>query len=338
MKISDTIASKGEKILLINECIFFTIQKLTTITKKCVKQHAKHHQKNNNNSGKRYLMLRIVGTIAAVILLFQILPLTAITTTTASWMLVKTMTTTIITKKTHFNNILYKVKEEDERYIIALGYAMNGATDLGASGNGGRAALGTTIRTMEEAGTSPSPSKGGSSSKRLVHSSFRIEEGVIKALEKTAEKRSVSLSSLVNKTLKNYVTSEMYFEELGFILVSKNFLRKVFHGLSKKHVEELGKEYGLIIAREYMCYFYPIVNSDTLVQFLEIWFRRFQSCQHNKVDNVIVDDYDSDSKGKKNNKCSHYFTVNHDINMNFTLALQSILAGLGHNIRYIIFQ
>jgi hypothetical protein len=286
-------------------------------------------KKNNNNSSKRYLMLRAVGTIAAILLLFQILPLIAITTTTASWMLVKTMmTTTTITKKTHVNNILYKVKEEDERYIIALGYAMNRAIDIGAGGSGGRAALGTTIRTMEEAGTSSS--KGdGSSSKRLVHSSFRIEEGVIKALEKTAEKRNVSLSSLVNKTLKNYVTSEMYFEELGFILVSKNFLRKIFGGLSKKHVEELGKEYGLIVAREYMCYFYPIVNSDTLVQFLEIWFRRFQSCQHNKVDNFVVDDdYDSDSKGKKKNNCRHYFTVNHDINMNFTLALQSILAGL----------
>jgi hypothetical protein len=33
----------------------------------------------------------------------------------------------------------------------------------------------------------------------------------------------------------------MYFEELGFILVSKNFLRKIFDGLSKEHIEELVK-------------------------------------------------------------------------------------------------
>jgi hypothetical protein len=152
---------------------------------------------------------------------------------------------------------------------------------------------------------------GGSS--KLLHSSFRIEEDVIKALTKVAEKRGLSLSSLVNKTLKDYVTSEMYFEELGFILVSKNFLRKTFEGLDQKHVEELGREYGLTMAKEYVSYFYPQVNSNTLVQFLEIWFKRFQSCQHR------VDEAD---------KNLHYFTVNHDINMNFSLALQSILAGL----------
>jgi hypothetical protein len=72
----------------------------------------------------------------------------------------------------------------------------------------------------------------------------------------------------------------MYFEELEFILVSKNLLRKTFEGLDQKHIEELGKEYGITIAKEYISYFYPQVNADTLIQFLEIWFKRFQSCQH----------------------------------------------------------
>lgn len=146
-----------------------------------------------------------------------------------------------------------------------------------------------------------------------MHSSFRIEQDVIKSLERAAASRGMSLSSLVNKILKNYVTSEMYFEELGFLLVSKNFLRKTFQALDQKQIEELGKEYGLTIAKEYISYFYPQVNVDTLIQFLEIWFRRFQSCQH---------------RIGKNNNNLHYFTVNHDINMNFSLALQSILAGL----------
>ncbi|MDQ3853660.1 MAG: hypothetical protein M3299_12595, partial [Thermoproteota archaeon] len=87
---------------------------------------------------------------------------------------------------------------------------------------------------------------------KLIHSSFRIQQGVIKSLERVAASRDMSLSSLVNKILKNYVTSEMYFEELGFILVSKNFLRKTFEGLNQKHIEELGKEYGMTIAKEYI--------------------------------------------------------------------------------------
>ncbi|HEU4444475.1 MAG TPA: hypothetical protein VFR94_07375 [Nitrososphaeraceae archaeon] len=156
----------------------------------------------------------------------------------------------------------------------------------------------------------------GSGSNKLIHSSFRIEQEVIKSLERVAASRDMSLSSVVNKILKNYVNSEMYFEELGFILVSKNFLRKTFEGLEQRHIEELGKEYGMTIAKEYISYFYPQVNADTLIQFLEIWFKRFQSWQH-RID-----------ENNNNYTLHHYFTVNHDINMNFSLALQSILAGL----------
>lgn len=61
-------------------------------------------------------------------------------------------------------------------------------------------------------------------------------------------------------------------------------------------------------------YFYPQVNSNTLVQFLDYRFRRFQSCKH------IVEDIERSQR--------HYFTVNHDINMKFSLALKAILEGL----------
>jgi hypothetical protein len=147
---------------------------------------------------------------------------------------------------------------------------------------------------------------------KLVHSSFRIKESVLSALEREAQKRGISLSSLVNKTLENYVTCDMYFDELGFILVGKEFLRKTFSGLNEKHVEELGRDLGSTVAKEYVSYCFPEVNSDTLVKFLDLWFRRFQSYQHR------VDDH--------NNR--NYFTVNHDINMNFSIALKAMLEGL----------
>jgi hypothetical protein len=158
----------------------------------------------------------------------------------------------------------------------------------------------------------PSSSSDDKNKEKLIHSSFRIKDDVLKALEREAQKRGVSLSSLVNKTLENYVTCDMYFEELGFILVSKEFLRKTFSELNEKHVEELGRDLGLAVAKEYVSYFFPEVNSDTLVKFLDLWFRRFQSYQHRVDDNNNL----------------HYFTVNHDINMNFSIALKAMLEGL----------
>jgi hypothetical protein len=154
---------------------------------------------------------------------------------------------------------------------------------------------------------------------KLMHSTFRIRADVINALDREAQRRGISLSSLVNKTLENYVTSEMYFEELGFILVSKDFLRKTFSGLNEKDLEGLGRSLGLTVAKEYVSYFFPEVNFSTLLKFLDLWFKRFQSYQHR------FDDGDNDSDDSKDH---HYFMVNHDINMNFSIVLKAMLEGL----------
>jgi hypothetical protein len=154
-----------------------------------------------------------------------------------------------------------------------------------------------------------------SNKNKLSHQGFRLEERVIKTLAEEAISKGISVSSLVNKILKNYVTHEMQFEELGFILVSKDFLRKIFSVIDdEKHIQDFGKEFGTTMAKEYVSYFYPQVNSNTLVQFLDYWFRRFQSCKH------MVENSDRSQK--------HYFTVNHDINIKFSVALKAILEGL----------
>ena len=153
------------------------------------------------------------------------------------------------------------------------------------------------------------------SKSKLSHQGFRLEDQVIKTLGEDAARKGVSVSSLVNKILKNYVTHEMQFEELGFILVSKDFLRRMFNVIDdEKHIEDFGKEFGTTMAKEYVSYFYPKVNGHTLVQFLDYWFRRFQTCKH------LVESSDRSQR--------HYFTVNHDINIKFSLAMKAILEGL----------
>ena len=160
--------------------------------------------------------------------------------------------------------------------------------------------------------------KNNSYNNKLVHQGFRIKNLVLIMLDIEARKKGISLSNLVNKILENHVTCDMYFEELGFILVSKDFLRKVFGRIEEKDVQKYliddNRELGLIAAKEYMPYFYSESNGDTLVQFLDKWFCRFQCHQH-RVDNNY-------------NNRSHYFIVNHDINMNFSIALKAFLETL----------
>lgn len=172
-----------------------------------------------------------------------------------------------------------------------------------------------------------------SKNKKLVHSSIRIEEGVFESLQKEAERQEISLNSLINKTLKNYVSSEMYFEQLGFLLVSKDFLRKMFAELQdEKRLAELGRELGLTLAKEYVSYFFPRVDSDTLTKFLNIWFRRFQSYKHTvntKDSNEMARDIGEENKEYQQQREEiNFFTLNHDININFSIVLKAILEGL----------
>jgi hypothetical protein len=232
----------------------------------------------------------VVIAILLSILVFEITPTTGLS---AAVMINKTKKDDDSTNR-HYHNFTFIGKNiEDEHVVIAT--------------------AATTIAAVFLRDSSPplrSKDKEIDSTHKLVHSTFRLKEAVIKSLEKEAQKRGISTSSLVNKTLENYLTCEMYFEELGFILVGKEFLRKLFDRLDSKHVEDLGTELGLTVANEYISYFFPEVNTDSLINFLDLWFKRFQSYQHRLENN------------------RHYYVVNHDINMNFCIGLKAMLEGL----------
>ncbi len=153
----------------------------------------------------------------------------------------------------------------------------------------------------------------------LIHQSFRIDENAFKQLKKEAAKRGVSVSNIVNTILKNHVAYGMYFEQLGFIPVSKDFIRTIFSKMEKgPDIEEYSRDLGNILVNEYASNFFPKLNSETLIQFLDLWFRRFQNCHH-RID--IVED-------NNKNTHRHTFSINHDINTNFSVVLRRILSGL----------
>ena len=144
---------------------------------------------------------------------------------------------------------------------------------------------------------------------KLIHQSFRIEEGVIKALEKESRKKGVPLSHVINKILKNYVTSERYFQELGFLLSSKDLIRKLLGRIEEKYLIEDAKEFGLTIAKEYIPYFFMDVNTYTLLEFLEIWLGRFPF-QH-RIDFK-----------------RHSYSINHDLGMSYSIFFKEYMTAL----------
>jgi hypothetical protein len=154
--------------------------------------------------------------------------------------------------------------------------------------------------------------QNGTKSKKLQHRTFRIPEDVLKALQTEANSRGIPLSNLVNKILKDHLGVQLHPEKADFILTNKDFFRRIFNKIDEKSIEDFGREIGNAVVSEYTSSFFPEINSYTIVLFLESWFDRFQSYKH-RIDEV-------------NNR--HSFSVNHDINTNFSKVLRVILEGL----------
>jgi hypothetical protein len=149
--------------------------------------------------------------------------------------------------------------------------------------------------------------------KKMLHRSFRIPEDILKALENEATSEEIPLSNLVNRILRNYLVTQLRSENNDFILTKKDFFRRVFAKIDgERSIQDYGKELGYAVVSEYTSAFFPEITSHTLIQFLRSWFNRFQSYQH-RID-------------EGNNR--HTFSLNHDINMNFSMILKVILQGL----------
>jgi len=113
------------------------------------------------------------------------------------------------------------------------------------------------------------------------------------------------VSHLINKILKNYIAGDRYFQELGFLVVSKNLIRNVLGKVEERYLMEEGKQFGAVIAKEYMPYFFTDVSSYTLLEFIDIWLSRF-AYQH-RID------------------CKrHIYSVNHDLGLTTQSFLESI--------------
>jgi hypothetical protein len=152
--------------------------------------------------------------------------------------------------------------------------------------------------------------KQNSDAEKLLHISFRTSENIIKELKREATSKSIPLSILLNNVVKDHLTQTT--EKADFIAISPDFFRRMFGKIDEKSLEDYGNELRPTVVCDYMAYFFPEINGHIIVMFLEKWFSHFQSYQHRI--------------GEGNSR--HTFTLNHNINLNFSKVLKVILEGI----------
>ena len=132
---------------------------------------------------------------------------------------------------------------------------------------------------------------------------------MLKSFEREARRRGIPVSHLINQTLRTYITRDKYFEELGFLPLSKDLIRKVLSRIEEKYLIEDAKEFGLTLMKEYISYFFVDVNTNTLLEFLDLWLSRF--AYRHRIDYK-----------------QHSYCVNHDLGMSYSIFFREYIKAL----------
>lgn len=146
--------------------------------------------------------------------------------------------------------------------------------------------------------------------RKTVHYTLRVNDDIFSVVEKEAQRKGISTSSLINQILTKYANRERHLEHLGFIPVSKDTLRKMLNRVDTKLLAEDSKELGSTVAREYVSYIFHDVNKHTLIQFLDVWCSVFESYKH------------------ETNGYAHRFSIKHDIGIQYSLHMAEYLKAL----------
>jgi hypothetical protein len=140
------------------------------------------------------------------------------------------------------------------------------------------------------------PSNGNKS----VNLSCRIEKTIYDELSHEAEKKGISLNSLISSIAKHHITWIRYADEIGFVPITKRMIGKIFKYLDHDSIEKIADDLGGTVPRELLFLTYDRMDFENFMQILEINALRFGAVKHS------------------HNGDSHILNIRHGISDNFS--------------------
>jgi hypothetical protein len=144
-----------------------------------------------------------------------------------------------------------------------------------------------------------------------INLSCRLDKKVYEILVQEAEKKGISINSLVNSIAKKYIAWEKNADEIGFVPLTKRAVRQIFTEVEKNKLLEIADGVGRTVPRDLMMLNFNHIDLDNVISTIDIWGSRFGTVKHDVVDS------------------KHTFTIYHKINQNFSdyvIALHAAMA------------
>jgi len=146
--------------------------------------------------------------------------------------------------------------------------------------------------------------------------SCRIDKSVYDLLSAEAEKRGISLNSLVNSITKKYASWEKNAEQVGFIPLSKKAIASIFDELDLVVLKKIANDVGSTIPRTLIMLNFNSLDFKNIITTIDIWAARFGSIRHDV----------------RNTK--HIITIYHNVNENFSRYIAEVHKAMASDLKF----
>ena len=100
---------------------------------------------------------------------------------------------------------------------------------------------------------------------------IRVKESIKKKLELESENSSMTLSNLISKVLTRHTEWDVFAEEIGFVMSTKQFLREVLNSVPDSKVIELAKTVCKNSFREAVIFIHGEQNQQNTTKTISKW-------------------------------------------------------------------
>jgi len=136
--------------------------------------------------------------------------------------------------------------------------------------------------------------------RKSINFSCRISNDTFLVLENDSKSENISINSLINNILNNYVSLERHSKDILLITLTQRTVKKIFESMDEKTIHKLSNEVGGVVQRELTLLKFGELTFDNLIKSIEINASRYGS---------VVYSYKNPF---------HKFCIHHNLGINFS--------------------
>lgn len=105
---------------------------------------------------------------------------------------------------------------------------------------------------------------------RTVTRSFRIKESAFSALQQEADKRNISVNTLLNLLLSSFSEYDRFLEEFHMIKLSNPTFRKILQACDESSIREAGKKAGATLPKSFILAKRGEVTREAVAEYMKM--------------------------------------------------------------------